>query len=231
VHLNLTTVLLYLQIICRWAAENRSSLQHRNSPLEFNLHKFHYLSMIAKRDRPDQLEALDYLRRLPACLYATHVQEIHRMITALLFLPVEKLMTSPYADLADPSVTQKVESELVSEYCAAIGLSRSLPLQTVGAIGAGGALARIEKARKVMRENKSEWSQVDELPVIFYTFSATSAYMDKQIEIPLFPEYRYHSIFACMVSKEQATEANPPMLIPCGHVLAKDSLASMVKSG
>ena len=34
-----------------------------------------------------------------------------------------------------------------------------------GSVGGGGALARIEKGRKVMRERKSEWSQTDELPV------------------------------------------------------------------
>lgn len=40
-----------------------------------------------------------------------------------------------------------------------------MPLRVVGDIGGGGALARIEKGRKVMRERKSEWSQIDELPV------------------------------------------------------------------
>jgi E3 ubiquitin-protein transferase RMND5 len=46
-----------------------------------------------------------------------------------------------------------------------MGLSRQVPLRVVGDIGGGGALARIEKGRKVMRERKSEWSQTDELPV------------------------------------------------------------------
>lgn len=51
------------------------------------------------------------------------------------------------------------------EYCANLGMSRQVPLRVVGDIGGGGALARIEKGRKVMRERKSEWSQADELPV------------------------------------------------------------------
>jgi hypothetical protein len=44
-------------------------------------------------------------------------------------------------------------------------MSRQLPLRVVGDIGGGGALARIEKGKKVMRERRSEWSQSDELPV------------------------------------------------------------------
>jgi hypothetical protein len=50
-----------------------------------------------------------------------------------------------------------------------------------------------------------------------------------QIEIPLNAENRYHSIFACPVSKEQATAQNPPMMLTCGHVVAKDSLAKLAK--
>ncbi|KAG9670186.1 regulator of gluconeogenesis Rmd5, partial [Aureobasidium melanogenum] len=34
----------------------------------------------------------------------------------------------------------------------------------------------------------------------------------------------FHSIFVCPVSKEQGTDANPPMMLPCGHVIAKESL-------
>ena len=51
------------------------------------------------------------------------------------------------------------------EYCASLGMSRQIPLKVVADIGGGGALARIEKGRKLMRERKSEWSQADELPV------------------------------------------------------------------
>jgi hypothetical protein len=50
-----------------------------------------------------------------------------------------------------------------------------------------------------------------------------------QVEIPLPLPYRYHSIFACPVSKEQSTAQNPPMLLPCGHVIARESLMRLAR--
>lgn len=86
-------------------------------------------------------------------------------MTCVLYLPTSKLLKSPYADLADPSVHSDLQNMFATEYCASLGMSRQAPLRVIGDIGGGGALTRIEKGRKVMRERKSEWSQTDELPV------------------------------------------------------------------
>ncbi|CAD0046824.1 unnamed protein product [Aureobasidium pullulans] len=64
------------------------------------------------------------------------------------------------------------------------------------------------KLERVMGEVGGQWTSVNELPV----------------EIPLPQSYLFHSIFVCPVSKEQGTDANPPMMLPCGHVIAKESL-------
>lgn len=86
-------------------------------------------------------------------------------MACLLYLPKQRLERSPYADLASPSLHTDLEPLFAKEYCASLGMSRQVPLRVVGDIGGGGALARIEKARNVMKEKKSEWSQSDELPV------------------------------------------------------------------
>lgn len=46
----------------------------------------------------------------------------------------------------------------------------------------------------------------------------------KQIEIDLNAEYRYHSIFACPILRQQSSEDNPPMKLTCGHVISRDAL-------
>ncbi|RDB21319.1 Protein RMD5 A [Hypsizygus marmoreus] len=198
-----------------WARKNRTFLQSRSSPLEFYLHRSQYIRLLFSSHPPDPLPALSYANAALRPFYNEHEAEFKRLIGCVAYLPLSKLQTSPYADLASPSLHFDLEPLFAKEYCASLGMSRQVPLRVVGDIGGGGALARIEKGRKVMRERKSEWSQTDELP----------------IEIPLLPENRYHSVFACPVSKEQATEQNPPMMMTCGHVIAKDSLHKLSKPG
>lgn len=198
-----------------WANNNRHFLQGRQSPLEFHLHQFRYLQLLLGSEQPNVEQALIYAKANFPPFAVHHTPEIQRLMACVLFLPLSRMKTSPYADLASPSLHLDLDPMFAKEYCASLGMSRQIPLKVVIDIGGGGALARIEKGRKLMRERKSEWSQTDELP----------------IEVPLPPENRYHSIFACPVSKEQSTEQNPPMMMSCGHVVTKDSLQKLSKPG
>ncbi|KAH9934803.1 CTLH/CRA C-terminal to lish motif domain-containing protein [Fomitopsis serialis] len=165
---------------------NRSFLHARASPLEFLLHRSRYLRYLTIiRDPRGENTAIEYARAFFPPFYDQHEPEIRRLMGCLLYLPVSRLASSPYADLASSSLHLDLEPMFAKEYCASLGMSRQVPLRVVGDIGGGGALARIEKGRKVMRERKSGWSHSEELP----------------IEIPLPPENRYHSIFACPVSR------------------------------
>lgn len=42
-------------------------------------------------------------------------------------------------------------------------------------------------------------------------------------------EFIFHSVFVCPVGREQSSRDNPPMLLPCGHVLARQSIRSIVR--
>lgn len=45
-----------------------------------------------------------------------------------------------------------------------------------------------------------------------------------KVEVDLGPEYQYHSVFACPVSREQSTKDNPPMMLLCGHIIGENLL-------
>lgn len=120
------------------------------------------MCILLAKDLPDASSALAYAKSQMQHLYLTYSAEINRLCACIIFTPLDG---SPYADLASPSLHFELEPLFSKEYCASLGMSRQVPLRVVGDIGGGGALARIEKGRKVMRERKSEWSQTDELPV------------------------------------------------------------------
>lgn len=50
------------------------------------------------------------------------------------------------------------------------------------------------------------------------------------VEIELGPEFVFRSIFACPVSRDMSTSDNPPMLLPCGHVLCEQTCAKLAKT-
>lgn len=57
----------------------------------------------------------------------------------------------------------------------------------------------------------------------------TSSCWQLPVEIELPAEFRFHSIFTCPVSKEVATADTPPLMLPCGHVLALGSIAKLAR--
>ena len=149
----------------RWCEKNREFLESRGSPLEFHLHRSQYMRLLLSSDRPNVSAARGYARDILCSLFRKYPVEIQRLTACIAYLPRDRLLRSPYADLASPSIHSDLEPMFAKEYCASLGMSRQVPLRVVCDIGGGGALARIEKGKKVMKDRKSEWSQMDELPV------------------------------------------------------------------
>lgn len=81
------------------------------------------------------------------------------------------------------------------------------PLLVATAAGAV-ALPTLLKLAGLLKDHTHELVTGEQLPV----------------ELELGQEFVFRSIFACPVSREQSSPANPPMLMPCGHVLCKASL-------
>ncbi|OIW24025.1 hypothetical protein CONLIGDRAFT_121509 [Coniochaeta ligniaria NRRL 30616] len=202
-----------------WARQNSEALEARGSNFEFELSKLQYVWLFkgpATNNLPDDARngrsgALSYARANFGRFQARHLREIQQLASAMVYAP--NLADSPYAAVfASDTAFSDVAASFTREFCSLLGLSAESPLYVAATAGAL-ALPRLLKYTSAARAKGTAWTTADELA----------------FETPLPQRMVYHSIFVCPVSKEQTTEANPPMMIPCGHVLAKETLTKLCK--
>ncbi|KAF1818666.1 uncharacterized protein K489DRAFT_327252 [Dissoconium aciculare CBS 342.82] len=201
-----------LEPAIEWARKHSAKLESRGSNLEFELSRLKFVELYTSdATMPDQtlagpLRALEYARKMFPALSTRYSRETSGLLGSLAFY--SGLESSPYSSTFHNEFSyEEASASFTREFCGMLGLSSHSPLYT--AVTAGGiALPRLEKVERVMAQHRGQWTSVNELPV----------------ETPLPPGFQFHSVFVCPVSKEQATDANPPMMLPCGHVIAKESL-------
>lgn len=205
-----------------WARDNSAALEARGSNLEFELGKLQFVWLFlggadAAAD-PEvrylgQQRALAYAREEFAPFQTRYLKEIQQLIGAMAFCP--NLQQSPYRRIfCNNDAWNDLANSFTREFCSLLGLSAESPLYIAATAGAI-ALPTLLKLQTIMKEKRTEWTTQNELPV----------------EISLPPAYQFHSIFVCPISKEQTTDENPPMMMPCGHVIAHESLFRHAKGG
>ncbi|TPX31073.1 hypothetical protein SmJEL517_g05498 [Synchytrium microbalum] len=205
-----------------WAQKHRKELEKQGSSLEFQLHRLQFIQYltggglenvaagITKDQKPVQ-RALLYSKHAFGPFAQQYMKEIQRLLGSVLF--ATRLPKSPYADFLSPNLWVDAHTAFTRSFCALLGLSSDSPLYVSVTVGAS-ALPTIAKMTTILKERSGlEWSSSGELPV----------------EVPLLDTQKFHSVFACPVSKEQATEENYPMMMACGHVVNKDSLNRLCK--
>lgn len=207
-----------LQPAIHWARERTSQLEARGSNLEFELCRLQYCCLFVGHNQDTTqnpahgpLHAWQYAVREFAPFQKRYAREVQQLLGAMAYW--ENIPDSPYAAyFNNPSAWDEVAHSFNREFCSLLGLSADSPLfiaTTAGSI----ALPVLLKMQSIMKEKRTEWTTQNELPV----------------EIPLPSQYHFHSIFVCPVSKEQTTDENPPMMMPCGHVIASESLDKLSK--
>ncbi|KAJ5788629.1 hypothetical protein N7457_003619 [Penicillium paradoxum] len=199
-----------------WSRENREALEARGSNLEFELCRLQYVWLYHGGANNlgtgnGWLAALQYARQEFHVFVPRYLREVQQLVGAMAYS--SNLGGSPYAALFNnSSAWDDVAHFFTREFCSLLGLSADSPLYIAATAGAI-ALPTLLKLQTIMKSKRTEWTSENELPV----------------EIPLPPQYLFHSIFVCPVSKEQATDDNPPMMMPCGHVIAQESLKRLGK--
>lgn len=203
----------------QWAEQNSQDLENRGSNLEFELCKLQYVWLFlgpGVNNLPDDLNngpyaAFSYAKQTFSRHQLRFTKDCQQLIAAMVFK--SNLKASPYVHLFNTSSAwSDVAQSFTREFCSLLGLSPISPLYIACTAGAV-ALPTLLKLANIVKEKRTEWTTQDELPV----------------EIALPKSMIFHAIFVCPVSKEQTTEANPPMMMPCGHVVAKESLQRLSK--
>ncbi|KAI9176280.1 hypothetical protein LWI28_000724 [Acer negundo] len=192
----------------KWISANREKLKENASNLELKLHRLQFVEILQKSGRTD---ALDYARINLAPFASLHMDEIQKLMGSLLW--AGRLEMSPYAELLIPTHWDKLTEELTRKFCSLLGQSYQSPLTVAMAAGVEG-LPTLLKLANVMAAKKQEWQAMKQLPV----------------PLELGREFQFHSIFVCPVSRDQGSEENPPMLMPCLHVLCKQSIMKLSKN-
>lgn len=193
----------------RWAEENRDNLNEIRSSLEFKLHRLRFIDLL-KQGPSHQSQALQYSRNFEA-FADRHTRDLQILMGSMLYLQ-QGIENSPYSHLLAPIYWDEICDVFTRDACTLLGMSVESPLSV--SIRAGClALPPLLNIRQVMQQRQVSgvWSNKEELPV----------------EIDLGREYRYHSIFACPILRQQSTEVNPPMRLICGHVISRDALGKL----
>eukprot|EP00242_Pyramimonas_sp_CCMP2087_P001399 CAMPEP_0198231546 /NCGR_PEP_ID=MMETSP1445-20131203/115260_1 /TAXON_ID=36898 /ORGANISM="Pyramimonas sp., Strain CCMP2087" /LENGTH=373 /DNA_ID=CAMNT_0043912169 /DNA_START=201 /DNA_END=1322 /DNA_ORIENTATION=- len=196
----------------QWTKERRADVDTEAlMGLEFKLHRLQFVQLLHKEGRGP---ALGYARAHLSVFSDRWMREIERLMGCLLY--ANRLDRSPYADLLAPGLWDEIRQEFSRMCCSALGQARESPLSV--AIRAGTiALPMLLKLVSVMqtKTQPEDWNECQQLPV----------------EISLGEDFAFHSVFACPVSRDQSSADNPPMLMPCGHVLCKVSITKLAKGG
>jgi len=197
-----------------WAQKNSTLLESRGSNLEFDLCRLRYVALLVSPSAGPNA-AVAYARQTFPRFGTRFAAQTNALLGALAY--TSDIGSSPYASLVNPVLTDSetfatAATAFTSEFCACMNLSSASPLST--AVSAGYiALPTLLKLNEIQRKHGTSWTTAQELPV----------------EVPLPAAYQFHSVFVCPVSKEQSTDSNPPMMLPCAHVIAKESMENLNK--
>lgn len=186
-----------------WSEAEAEWLAAQRSDLRFTLHRARFVRLL-RSSTADQ--ALAYSRRHLSSFAESHLADVERLMAAILW--AGKLSQSPYADMLRDTDLDRVCRAFKRDYLARYDLPVESTLDMALRVGVR-ALPRMVKCATMLRGKTGTLAGLDRLPV----------------DIPLEDDERFHSVFACPVTKEVCNRS--PVLLPCGHVLGRASMAKL----
>ncbi|KAK5576983.1 hypothetical protein RB653_001920 [Dictyostelium firmibasis] len=197
-----------LKPVIEWCRSHRELLSSIDSSLEFKLHRLHIIQLLKNQKSDDALQyARDHLEEFST----THMKDLQQLMGTFLF--AKRLDQSPYKDIFEQQSIDdqwfEIKNTFSRDNCSLMGLPQESPLSITITVG------------------------IKSLPTLLKlsSFSVLKGVNDDSltVEINVDEKYKFHSVFACPVSREQSTPQNPPVMLLCGHLLCKNSMQRLLK--
>eukprot|EP00761_Pharyngomonas_kirbyi_P014278 gb/GECH01014308.1/.p1 GENE.gb/GECH01014308.1/~~gb/GECH01014308.1/.p1 ORF type:complete len:418 (+),score=67.70 gb/GECH01014308.1/:1-1254(+) len=228
-----------------WARQHSTELREAGYGLEFHLHRLRYIELLQGGEKMEDdhennnngtettfdgssttetCSPIEYAQRHFGAFAPEHMDDIRRLMGAILYQG--RLEDSPYSDLLDDTLYTDVHDEFGRAACSLLGHAADSPL-FVSVTAGSKALPSLYKLHRMLGQTPGEGEESGDGNG--EERGDNDANNQHAIDFELGPEFQFHSVFACPVSKEQATKENPPVLLPCGHALGKNSMLALAK--
>lgn len=202
----------HIQPAIQWAEAHAASLGDLGVELCFQLHSLAYIDLLKAAHTAageiTALTAMRYARQWVLPFLSRYPSEVETLMGALAF--VSTLRHSPYQTILLHDLWRGCEEALVVAYCSVLGLPRESSLRLCVSIGTV-AWPKLSRVLAMMRGK----------PGVDWSLSPTQ---ELPIKVDTTDQQRFHSVFVCPILRQQATEANPPMMMSCGHVICQEAL-------
>jgi len=228
-----------VEVILEWARQNPEN----SEILILETHKFRFMSLI-QNENP--FASIQYARSHLTGLSETHHQEVQSLMAHLIFSEsgiaekqfkhLEEITKSHLYNYYSISSTSLLETSCIAGIQAYETLERFVKIKTKANIlcpevnesqlykRTRNILSRIPFAAEeavaseilvglVEERNDFNWISMAEFPV--------------QVR---FPEFKFHSVFICPVTRASLAAGDFPMLLACGHVISNQSLVKISRS-
>ncbi|OAF69587.1 hypothetical protein A3Q56_02674 [Intoshia linei] len=211
-----------LKPLLRWCQGNSQKLNELSSCLFFSVHRLIFLNAVYNSV---EISELVKLSTNFAPFMKDHKIEILKLLGYLLYTYDANPDISNYNNIFKtrqiPNFMKCIDIEkewdslhtqFIDASSKTVGLSRDCPLEVLYRVGIQG-LGPLLNIRNLITKNNYNniWRSTEELP----------------ISVDLLDRDYYHSLFACPILKQHTTEANPPVILKCCHVISHEAVSKL----
>lgn len=205
-----------LDVASAWAEARADQLASIGSTLLFQLARLQFVGIVAMPGQADEQrdQALAFAQAKLSAFTESHLSDVMQLMGSLLW--AGQLEQSPYAWLMGEDLWQNACTTLAADGCRLKGIPRESHLNVAFSAGLL-ALPTLRKMQAVVQASNVDWNSIDELP--------------DQVTCLNDDRFSFHSIFSCPLSREQTSAENPPVLLRCGHVICRNAMEKLPRTG